>query len=658
MSSASVLSVLWRVSEALTCPLCRHLLSRPSTLPCSHHVCRDCLRQHCALSATGGVGGVTECVCPIEGCQRPLLSTEGYRDNRQLHHLTVAFTAMRDAILHQQQQHHTTTADQQQSTERSWPNQVESAANDRSDSDSSADSSQRTTKRARSRGRPPQRTHTLGLPQGQGQGQRKRGGLHSRQQRVQEREVDEEENEAEAQPGREYTQLVPPADTVDRGPSDGVEWVEAEVASQQDELLGDREARLRMRSRMRWTRQQQLQRAHMSDAHRTTKDRAEKQRATDVNESRTTDKPLVDQAHMVDTQRESGASASGSTASRLSSPPSPTPCSSHSAAADCQSVSLPSSRAIRCSSARSIVLSSASRSHSRVVQQAIQQLGGATVAPSTGTDWCDTVTHVVCCNTSEERLVKRTMKYMVGVMSGCWVVEWQWIVDSIAAGRWLSELDYEIKGDSIAGATYAARRAREERQTSAVEQLTLTDSTHQQPHSRSISPSTSALFPTSHCSLLLGCCVAVMEPLSPQCPTMAGLTLLIRMAGGQLLLPAINIANTSEQAAATGEQAVVEWVDEVQKQLPSSPAPATVIVLCRPSLMEAVNSGECAPLSALQPLSGVSGVQLISISWLLDSIGAFRRLPFHPSPPTNTNGDTHGATHSGMYALTHLIPRG
>ena len=56
-----------------------------------------------------------------------------------------------------------------------------------------------------------------------------------------------------------------------------------------------------------------------------------------------------------------------------------------------------------------------------------------------------TTTHVVV--ETDDRLVAtgRSMKYMRGVLSGCWVVSYSWIDACLAAGAWLPEKNFEAK---------------------------------------------------------------------------------------------------------------------------------------------------------------------------------------------------------------------
>ena len=526
-----------------------------------------------------------ECVCPVEGCHRPWWTGEGQTDNKQLHNIAQAFAHMRDAIL---------AATALHPSDQAWPNQADPVPDETADD---SDSGRQTA------------TRTQKTQQRHGRGRKGRARRDCATRAVERRYGED----CADTPCDEQASLA-------RDNDGGVKWDEFEdeaEAAGDDELLGDREARARMRHRMKETKRQQQPRQQPATAQALTAAHSSTHTAVHaMAEERATVETDAGTAEVAREERECVEWPRPSTSST--------------------SVALPAS-------ARCIVLSSASRSHSRIAQQAVERLGHATMAvsPANG-GWSSDISHVVCCHASTDQLVKRTMKYMMAVLNGCWLVDWAWLTDSAAAGRWLLETEYEIHGDSIAGATHAPSRSREEQARRVV------DWTH------SIAPSDPSLLPTvapsPRCSLLAGCRVCVLEPLSPQCPSLLDLTLLIRLAGGQLLLPTLNIANTNATTAAAGERAVADWVDTVQRQHSVAPPlpRLAVIVLCRPSLLEAVASGECLPLSVLSPLASLSAVQLLSIPWLLDSIGAFKRLPSDSCGPGDGGNDS-------VHSLTHLL---
>jgi BRCA1-associated RING domain protein 1 len=59
------------------------------------------------------------------------------------------------------------------------------------------------------------------------------------------------------------------------------------------------------------------------------------------------------------------------------------------------------------------------------------------------------VTHIVAIP-NENNCVKRTVKYIYGVLSGIWIVSYDWILESSSKGYWVDEISFEISGDTIA----------------------------------------------------------------------------------------------------------------------------------------------------------------------------------------------------------------
>eukprot|EP00049_Salpingoeca_infusionum_P008904 m.147595 g.147595 ORF g.147595 m.147595 type:complete len:658 (+) comp14166_c2_seq1:144-2117(+) len=57
------------------------------------------------------------------------------------------------------------------------------------------------------------------------------------------------------------------------------------------------------------------------------------------------------------------------------------------------------------------------------------------------------VTHLVC-KADTHGLVKRTMKHMLGILNGCWIVSYEWLVASATAQYWVDEEAFEVHGDS------------------------------------------------------------------------------------------------------------------------------------------------------------------------------------------------------------------
>ncbi|ORY06822.1 hypothetical protein K493DRAFT_332966 [Basidiobolus meristosporus CBS 931.73] len=71
----------------------------------------------------------------------------------------------------------------------------------------------------------------------------------------------------------------------------------------------------------------------------------------------------------------------------------------------------------------------------------------------------ENVTHVVTM-TDENYICPRTFKYLCGVLVGKWLVNHNWIIDSITANEWLNEHNYEITGDTVMGITFGPKQGR------------------------------------------------------------------------------------------------------------------------------------------------------------------------------------------------------
>ncbi|GAX82755.1 hypothetical protein CEUSTIGMA_g10181.t1 [Chlamydomonas eustigma] len=60
------------------------------------------------------------------------------------------------------------------------------------------------------------------------------------------------------------------------------------------------------------------------------------------------------------------------------------------------------------------------------------------------------VTHVVC-KTDENRCAKRTMKYLMGLALGCWIVDVSWVSACLDAGCLKEEMMHQVSGDQSGG---------------------------------------------------------------------------------------------------------------------------------------------------------------------------------------------------------------
>ncbi|KAH3765556.1 BRCA1-associated RING domain protein 1 [Pelomyxa schiedti] len=78
------------------------------------------------------------------------------------------------------------------------------------------------------------------------------------------------------------------------------------------------------------------------------------------------------------------------------------------------------------------------------------------------------VTHIVTeVHPETQRVQKMTLKYACGVLAGCWILSYQWVIDSFKAGRWLDEARYEASGDPNAIGAPMKGRLHKERMISA-----------------------------------------------------------------------------------------------------------------------------------------------------------------------------------------------
>jgi len=78
------------------------------------------------------------------------------------------------------------------------------------------------------------------------------------------------------------------------------------------------------------------------------------------------------------------------------------------------------------------------------------------------------VTHIITSsqqttqNDEKFRLAKRTLKYMLGILGGKWIVDFEWVEKSQLCGKWLQEKPFEISGDTIYGRTNAPMKGRQQ----------------------------------------------------------------------------------------------------------------------------------------------------------------------------------------------------
>ncbi|KAJ1980183.1 BRCA1-associated RING domain protein 1 [Dimargaris verticillata] len=65
--------------------------------------------------------------------------------------------------------------------------------------------------------------------------------------------------------------------------------------------------------------------------------------------------------------------------------------------------------------------------------------------PATGSP---AITHVVTCTDSQGHC-PRTLKYMHGILAGCTVIDYRWVLRCVASGKYVDEAPYQVTGDSM-----------------------------------------------------------------------------------------------------------------------------------------------------------------------------------------------------------------
>jgi hypothetical protein len=88
-----------------------------------------------------------------------------------------------------------------------------------------------------------------------------------------------------------------------------------------------------------------------------------------------------------------------------------------------------------------LVLSGAADTLRRSVKQLVGRMGGQLLK-----DLEPAATHLVC-DTNATGLARRTIKYLLAISAGLWIVRGEWVDACQAAGRWVSEAGFEVAGD-------------------------------------------------------------------------------------------------------------------------------------------------------------------------------------------------------------------
>ena len=66
-------------------------------------------------------------------------------------------------------------------------------------------------------------------------------------------------------------------------------------------------------------------------------------------------------------------------------------------------------------------------------------------------------THVIASVNGRQRLCTRTMKYLEGILHRCWLVSFEWLLQSVSEGRWVAEREFLLEGDTTSGVTNIPR---------------------------------------------------------------------------------------------------------------------------------------------------------------------------------------------------------
>ena len=48
-----------------------------------------------------------------------------------------------------------------------------------------------------------------------------------------------------------------------------------------------------------------------------------------------------------------------------------------------------------------------------------------------------------------DKITRRTLKYTQAILAGCWILTYDWILQSFFAKQWIDEIKYQIYGDNI-----------------------------------------------------------------------------------------------------------------------------------------------------------------------------------------------------------------
>ncbi|MBY0309423.1 MAG: hypothetical protein K2Q09_11825 [Phycisphaerales bacterium] len=84
----------------------------------------------------------------------------------------------------------------------------------------------------------------------------------------------------------------------------------------------------------------------------------------------------------------------------------------------------------------------------KTIDNLCAKLGGERVS-----EFSPRVTHLVTVANNEQggngpRLCRRTLKYLQCVVGLCWIVGYEWVIESVVNKQWIAEAQFEIDGDT------------------------------------------------------------------------------------------------------------------------------------------------------------------------------------------------------------------
>ena len=109
---------------------------------------------------------------------------------------------------------------------------------------------------------------------------------------------------------------------------------------------------------------------------------------------------------------------------------------------------------LECYRESQVILGTAIRTQDQItLKKCVKQLGGTLVE-----EFDESVTHVVT-SVNENGHCPRTIKYMCGILTGKWIISFEWIKNSLRRRQWLDEDSFEVEG-TVGTTCNVARKAR------------------------------------------------------------------------------------------------------------------------------------------------------------------------------------------------------